>query len=102
MTKIEALALLAGYSRVAKERQKSGWYSVHHQHQMQLVEGIEERFPADGSEAKAMRWLGYAQGVMVASGVFGLDDVKRHSMTRVVPEQCSFCRGWHGEEVTHE
>ena len=39
---------------------------------------------ADGSEKKAMRWLGYMQGILVAKSVFTLDDVKEHSRTRRV------------------
>ena len=42
------------------------------------------RFPLDGSPHKAMRWLGYMQGVLVMSGIFTLEQVKRHSQTRKV------------------
>jgi hypothetical protein len=41
--------------------------------------GMYDRFPEDGSEKKAMRWLGYMQGVLVATGVNTLEDVKEHS-----------------------
>ena len=34
---------------------------------------------ADHSIGKAMRWLGYVQGVLVERGVFSLDEIKEHS-----------------------
>ena len=37
------------------------------------------RFPKDGSEARAMRWLGYMQGVLVATREFTLEEVKEHT-----------------------
>ncbi len=40
---------------------------------------LTEFIPA-GRREKAMRWLGYIQGVLVACGWFKLDDVKKHSM----------------------
>lgn len=44
------------------------------------------RWPEDGSERKAMRWLGYAQGVLVATGVYSLEEVKEHSRKAGNPE----------------
>jgi len=44
-----------------------------------VLSGIYDRFPTDGSEAKAMRWLGFMQGALYARGVFTLDEVKDHS-----------------------
>lgn len=43
--------------------------------------GMSQRFPTDGSNVKAMRWLGYMQDVLVASGVFTLAQVKEHAKT---------------------
>jgi len=40
---------------------------------------IVERWPADGSENKAMRWLGFMQGALYAEGEFDLDELKEHS-----------------------
>lgn len=40
---------------------------------------VHELIPA-GKVEKAMRWLGFIQGVLVCRGVFKLEDVKRHSM----------------------
>jgi len=40
---------------------------------------MPDRFPESGSVRKAMRWLGYMQGVMVMSGAFRIDQVKEHS-----------------------
>lgn len=39
---------------------------------------------ADFDEGKAMRWLGWVQGVLCERGVYSLDDVKEHSRTRRV------------------
>lgn len=33
---------------------------------------------------KALRWLGFVQGVLVANNVFTIEDVKEHSRTRQV------------------
>lgn len=43
---------------------------------------MSSRFPSTGSKAKAMRWLGYMQGVLVATRVFTLDEVKRHAKNK--------------------
>jgi len=49
-----------------------------------FLDGIAARFPEDGSEKKAMRWLGYAQGVAHALGYYSLDEIKAHSRDRVI------------------
>lgn len=41
---------------------------------------IRSRFPEDGSEKKAMRWLGFMQGVLYEKERFTLDEIKKHSM----------------------
>jgi hypothetical protein len=33
----------------------------------------------DGSEKKAMRWLGFIQGAVYARGYFTLEQIKEHS-----------------------
>lgn len=66
MTREEALTMLAGYSEVIPE-----------------LRGMRQRFPEGGSSAKAMRWLGYAQGVCGALGYFSLDALKEHSRLRL-------------------
>lgn len=53
---------------------------------MPFLAGITSRFPVDGSERKAMRWLGYAQGVAHALGYYTLDEIKEHSRTGTVSE----------------
>jgi hypothetical protein len=62
--------LLAGYSALARAVTHEG---------LALVRGIDERFPADASIGKANRWLGFAQGALVACGVRDLDDMKADS-----------------------
>lgn len=47
--------------------------------------GMKDRFPADGDVDKAMRWLGYMQGVLVHAGVYTLEEVKEHSRARMLP-----------------
>jgi hypothetical protein len=39
----------------------------------------DKRWPADGSEKKAMRWLGFIQGAVYARGYFTLEQIKAHS-----------------------
>ena len=41
--------------------------------------GRAAAMPAAGEADKAMRWLGYVQGVLVARGAFTLDQVRAHS-----------------------
>lgn len=38
-----------------------------------------QQFVDDGRIDKAMRWLGFLQGVLWARGLFSLDDLKNHS-----------------------
>lgn len=68
MTRGDALFLVWWYSQQFREAGWSDEYS-----------GLHDRFPRDGSEAKAMRWLGFAQGAAVQGGLFTLDEVKQHS-----------------------
>ncbi len=51
-----------------------------------VLNKIDERFPADGSENKAMRWLGFCQGILVERGIFTLEEVKIHSRDKEVTE----------------
>ena len=50
-----------------------------------VLNGIYDRFPEGGSDAKAMRWLGFCQGVLHEREVFTLDELKAHSQNRRVP-----------------
>ena len=85
MTRYTALRLLAEYE----------------QH-IPALAGMRARFPGGGSEAKAMRWLGYAQGIAVGCGAYSLDEVKAHSRDGVVSppdpvawrERDPYQRGW--------
>jgi len=85
MTRDTALRLLAEYE----------------QH-IPALDGMRARFPDDGSEAKAMRWLGYAQGIAVGCGAYSLDEVESHSRDGVVSppdaaawrERDPYQRGW--------
>lgn len=74
MTKEQALELLDFYDKKASECPIGS---------VGIVAGMRERFPEDGSEKKAMRWLGFAQGIMVATGLFPLERVKQHSKEKV-------------------
>ena len=65
MNKNQALELLVVYSHLEIEDSP--------------IQGMRFRFPEDGSEAKAMRWLGFAQGWLVASDVYTLEECKLHS-----------------------
>lgn len=85
MTRIDALGLLYQYCDYLKSQD----VTPHHLWTGQMdtlnnAQGMFNRFPLDGSEKKAMRWLGYMQGVLVMSGIFTLDQVKEHSRTKEV------------------
>jgi hypothetical protein len=86
MTRDDALALVEEYADVALSMvTHAGQYvTLSKRRAWTGLIGMRERFPANGSERKAMRWLGFCQGVMVASGVFSLDEVKEHSRRRRV------------------
>ena len=44
-----------------------------------VLADIDTRWPSDGSEAKAMRWLGFMQGALYVKRVFSLEQIKEHS-----------------------
>ncbi len=69
MNRAEALSLIKNYSSWARDAHD-------------VLFEIHKRFPEDGSENKAMRWLGFCQGVLLERGVFRLDDLKNHSMKK--------------------
>lgn len=50
-----------------------------------VVIDMYSRFPDDGSQNKAMRWLGFLQGCAYALGAFSLDELKEHSRKGSVP-----------------
>lgn len=77
MTRIEAVTLLREYQEVVERRPALSDGE-------KLLVGIADRFPSGGSERKAMRWLGFAQGVLVAAGVFSLEQVREHSRRKWV------------------
>ena len=69
MTKDHALKLINCYADELKRRGSSD---------SNLTE-MPGRWPSDGGERKAMRWLGYMQGALQYSGVYSLDEIKSHS-----------------------
>jgi hypothetical protein len=70
MEKETALELIKGYSEEFKKRGLDP-----------IASELFERWPADGSEKKAMRWLGFAQGVAWSNNIYTLIELKSHSMT---------------------
>jgi len=69
MTKETAIKLVRDYERILRS---CGENDV-------TLTQISARWPEGGSERKAMRWLGFMQGVMYSRGLFTLDDIKEHS-----------------------
>ena len=69
MTKETAVKLMGEYAQVFREAGE----------QDTTLTEIDTRWPEDGSEKKAMRWLGFMQGALYTKGLFTLDDVKEHS-----------------------
>lgn len=84
MKRDEALRLLWQYGVEAEAQAGRGGVLYSRRKGLSSVSGMYVRFPKDGSEAKAMRWLGYAQGVLVAYGVFTLEQVKTHSKNKTL------------------
>lgn len=74
MTKDDALSLMDQYCSLVKEL---GGHN-------ETVTGLRDRFPEDGSEKKAMRWLGFMQGVLYITNIFTLEEIKAHSRDKVV------------------
>ena len=68
MTREQALNLIQAYD------EESRIYAA-----CRILHGIYDRFPEDGNEDKAMRWLGFCQGVLHSTGAFSLDELKKHS-----------------------
>lgn len=75
MTKDDALLLIERYGEHLKK----------HGEEDPVLTEIRSRFPEDGSEKKAMRWLGFMQGALYMLKRFGhgrgftLDALKDHS-----------------------
>lgn len=69
MTKDTAIELVRQYAEIAY---LSGMRDP------TIVE-IHTRWPEDGSERKAMRWLGFMQGVLYSNHLCTLDELKEHS-----------------------
>jgi len=78
MTRDTALDLIKQYQAIANE---------HGEDKLYLLFTIRDRFPEDGDISKAMRWLGFCQGMLVGSGTFSLADVMEHSKTGLVPSE---------------
>jgi hypothetical protein len=93
MTKDEALDLVDQYCSLVKEL---GGHN-------EIVTGLRSRFPEDGSEKKAMRWLGFMQGVLYITEIFTLEELKIHSRDKVVsgpvevPEEVTTEIEWFGD-----
>lgn len=74
MTKDDALNLIGQYCTHLRE----------HGEPDDTLSHLDARFPDDGSEKKAMRWLGFMQGALYMKGIFSLEDLKDHSRTKKV------------------
>ena len=74
MTKEDALSLISQYCIQLKDRSEKD----------ETMTGLRDRFPEDGSEGKAMRWLGFMQGFLYQKRICTLDELKEHSKTRHV------------------
>lgn len=88
MTKEEALDLLDEYCAILHnhlEGPRPGILSPRRgDAALEDAVGMRERFPEDASEKKAMRWLGFMQGILVATEFFTKDEVKAHSKNKKV------------------
>jgi len=84
MTRDEAISLISEYSEHLAHYPLGPYASNTMYKAVRNAGGMFDRFPEDGSKAKAMRWLGYLQGVAVTANIFTLEDVKQHSMRKWV------------------
>ncbi len=80
MTKAQSIALIRQYCETLR--------NVRAMHDVQVdAAGMYDRWEAaPGDKDKAMRWLGYIQGVCVASGIFTRIEVQQHSRDLKVTE----------------
>ena len=76
MTKDNALDLISEYCEIMKKRGCED----------EIVTGLRDRVPPNAREAKAMRWLGFMQGVLYSQGVFPLEELKKHSMEGMISD----------------
>lgn len=79
MNRQEALSLLFEYQEFSLPPE-----GVRANPTLEILNTIRDRFLVYGNEAKAMRWLGFAQGVLFAGGWFGLDALKTHSKNKTM------------------
>lgn len=85
MIRDEALGLLREYCDVIRRYLDSprtldlSQRREDHDSLLNEAAGMSDRFPASGSENKAMRWLGYIQGILRATGFYSLEELKEHS-----------------------
>ena len=96
MTQEEALSLINEYC-AEKDSMRfvalRPFFSLRARKTFKDAKGMAARWPVDGSKAKAMRWLGYMQGVLVCAGYYDLDEVKEHSRRKYVQKpECSCVR----------
>jgi hypothetical protein len=73
MTKDQALALIEMYADRCRSSTNPMLAAD------SVLTEIRQRWPEDGSENKAMRWLGFMQGALYSDGEFDLDELKEHS-----------------------
>ena len=74
MTKDKAIRLIRQYDFLLTDRGERDPVVLH----------LLSRWPEDGSEYKAMRWLGFIQGVCYGKRIFKLDEIKEHSRSGIV------------------
>ncbi len=74
MTRNTALDLMVTYCSQFQDLPSKGKSGA-----VKDASSLPERWPENGSLAKAMRWLGYTQGICVAEGIYTVEEVKEHS-----------------------
>jgi len=79
MKRSEAIHMMHAYGEYVAEHVPSNAHPV-----LTDLAEMPKRFPEDGSEDKAMRWLGYMQGVLASNGVFTLEELKIHNRDKTV------------------
>lgn len=84
MTREDAIDLIGQYCKMWDNKVSRKAYQLVQDPDM--IGGLRSRWPEDGSERKAMRWLGFMQGALWTLGIYTLDELKEHSRIREVAE----------------
>ena len=79
MTHEKFIEILRKYEDVLEQQQMEGGTNPHLDHCLEKMIPEMREFHWDKQSDKAMRWLGFIQGVLYAHNVFTIDEMKEHN-----------------------